>query len=331
MAINRRSTVLALALTAIASALSTSVFAQAKWDMPTGYPSANFHTENIRQFAADVEKRSNGKLKITLHDNGSLIKQNEIKRAVQTGQVPIGEFLLPALSNEDPLFGIDSIPFLTDSYNAAGRLWSLTQPLVAARFDKMGMKVLFSVPWPAQGVYSKKPLTSAADLKGSKWRAYSPQTNRIGELLGAQPVTIQAAELAQALATGMVETHMTSGATGVDIKVWDSMGKGSFFYDAKAWMPKNIVVVSKKAFDALDDDTRKAVTAAANDAQDRGWQASLAKTNETLAALEKNGMKVVPLPPAFAADLKKVGETMLKEWEAKAADDARAALAAYRK
>jgi TRAP-type transport system periplasmic protein len=320
-----------LSTAVISSLYATAALAQVKWDMPTGYPTNNFHTENVRQFAKDVETRTNGKLKITVHDNGSLFKQNEIKRAVQTGQAQIGEFLLPALSNEDSLFGIDSIPFLTDGYASASKLWTITQPLIDTRFDKMGMKVMYAVPWPAQGLYSKKAINSAADLKGSKWRAYSPQTNRIGELLGAQPVTIQAAELAQALATGMVETHMTSGATGADIKVWDSMGKGANFYDAKAWMPKNIVVVNKKALEALDEPTRKIVMTAAEEAQQRGWKASQAKTDETLKALTTNGMNVVPPTAGLQADLKKIGETMLKEFEAKAADDAKAALASYRK
>ena len=194
---------------------ATTVSAQTKWDMPTPYPPTNFHTENIMQFAADVEKATGGKLKITVHSNGALFKGPEIKRAVQSGQAQLGEFLLPALSNEDPMYGVDSVPFLADSYSKAMKLWEVTRKPIGDRFAKQGIKVLYAVAWPPQGLYSKKSITSAADLKGSKWRAYSPQTNRIGELVGAQSATIQAAELAQALSTGVVETHMTSGATGV--------------------------------------------------------------------------------------------------------------------
>ena len=194
--------------------IASTAYAQIKWDMPTGYAPTNFHTENVKQFASDVEKASGGKLKITVHDNGSLFKQNEIKRAVQSGQAQAGEFLLPALSNEDPMYGVDSVPFLADSYADAMKLWKVSRSAIEQRMAKQGIKVLYGVAWPPQGVYSKKAINSAADLKGVKWRAYSPQTNRIGELLGAQPATIQAAELAQALATGVVEAHMTSGATG---------------------------------------------------------------------------------------------------------------------
>lgn len=315
----------------LAGALSFSAQAQTKWDMPTGYAAANFHTENVRQFAADVDKATAGKLKITVHDGGSLFKQNEIKRAVQSGQAQAGEFLLPALANEDAMYGVDSVPFLADSYEDSKKLWRVSRGAIEQRFAKQGIKVLYGVAWPPQGLYSKKPISSIADLKGTKWRAYSPQTNRIGELAGAQPATIQAAELAQALSTGVVEAHMTSGATGVDIKVWDSMGKGAFYYDTQAWLPKNLVVVNQKAFDALDKPTQDAVMKAAQDAEARGWKASEARNKETVEIMAKNGIVVAPPSAALKADLKKIGATMLTEWEKNAGADAKAVLEAYRK
>ena len=307
------------------------VSAQTKWDMPTGYAPTNFHTENVKQFAADVDKATGGKLKITVHDNGSLFKQNEIKRAVQSGQAQAGEFLLPALANEDPMYGVDSVPFLADSYPQAMKLWKISRGAIEQRLGKQGIKVLYGVAWPPQGVYSKKAINGAADLKGVKWRAYSPQTNRIGELLGAQPATIQAAELAQALSTGVVEAHMTSGATGVDIKVWDSMGKGAYYYDAQAWLPKNLVVVNQKAFDSLDKSAQDAVLKAAADAEARGWLRSEARDAETKEIMAKNGMNVVPPSTALKADLKQIGATMLAEWEKNVGTDSKALLDSYRK
>jgi TRAP-type transport system periplasmic protein len=332
----RRILIQAIATLFVGSTLTLSATAQTKWDMPTGYPAANFHTENVKQFAADVEKASAGKLKITVHDGGSLFKQNEIKRAVQAGQAQAGEFLLPALANEDPMFGLDSVPFLADSYAASQKLWAVSRSAIEARMAKQGIKVLYAVAWPPQGLYSKKPIASGADMKGSKWRAYSPQTNRIGELFGAQPVTIQAAELAQALSTGVVETHMTSGATGVDIKVWDSMGKGANYYDAQAWLPKNLVVVNQKAFDALDKATQDAVVKAGAEAETRGWKASAARDQVTKEIMTTNGINVTAPSAQLKADLKKIGTTMQAEWEKAMADkgaaaDAKAVLDAYRK
>jgi TRAP-type C4-dicarboxylate transport system substrate-binding protein len=306
----------------------TTAQAQTKWDLPAAYPATNFHTVNLQQFADDIDKASSGKLKITVHANASLFKLPEIKRAVQGGQAQIGEILLSAYQNEWIIFGADGLPFLADSYDEAMKLWRAQKPLLDKKLGEQGMMVLYSVAWPPQGIYTKKPLASAADLKGVKWRAYSPATSRIAELVGAQPVTVQAAEFAQALATGVVESTMTSGATGVDSKLFEHL---KFYYDTQAWLPKNAVIVNKAAFDALDAPTRAAVTKAAADAEARGWAASRKVNVDTLERLKVNGMQVLSPSPQLKADMAKVGETMLKEWVDRAGADGKALLDAYRK
>ena len=313
---------------AIAIGVSVCAHAQTKWDMPTAYPATNFHTENIMQFVADVEKATGGKLKITVHSNASLFKANEIKRAVQTDQAQMGEILISAYSNEDAIFGADSIPFLATSYSDAARLWKVSRKALEDRFAKQGMRVLYSVPWPPQGIYSSKPLATLADMKGLKLRTYNPATSRIAELAGAQPVTIQAAELAQAMATGAVNANITSGATGYDTKAWEQV---KYFYDAQAWLPKNIVFCNEKAFAALDKATQDGLAKAATDAEARGWKTSEEKTKWYLDQLTKNGMTVAPPSAAFAAELKKIGDTMTSEWAQKAGPDGQAIVDAYRK
>jgi TRAP-type transport system periplasmic protein len=311
-----------------ALALSAAAQAPTKWDLPAAYPATNFHTVNLQQFADDIDKASSGKLKITVHANASLFKLPEIKRAVQGGQAQIGEILLSAYQNEWIIFGADGLPFLADSYDEAMKLWRAQKPLLDKKLGEQGMMVLYSVAWPPQGIYTKKPLASAADLKGVKWRAYSPATSRIAELVGAQPVTVQAAEFAQALATGVVESTMTSGATGVDSKLFEHL---KFYYDTQAWLPKNAVIVNKAAFDALDAPTRAAVTKAAADAEARGWAASRKVNVDTLERLKANGMQVLPPSPQLKADMAKVGETMLKEWVDRAGADGKALLDVYRR
>src|ERR1043165_7925174 len=293
----------ALAATAVALASGIAI-AQTKWDMPTPYPAANFHTENIAQFAADVDKATNGKLKITVHSNASLFKANEIKRAVQGGQAQIGEILISGYSNEDPLYGVDSVPFLATSYADAAKLWKASKKAIEDRFAKQGLMVLYSVPWPPQGIYSTKPLNSVADMKGLKMRSYNPYTSRIAELAGAQPVTIQAAELAQAMATGAVNANITSGATGYDTKAWEVVKN---YYDTQAWLPKNIVFVNKAAFDALDKTTQQAILKAAADAEARGWKTSEEKTAWYVDQLAKNGMNVAQPSAQLKGDFQKIG------------------------
>lgn len=313
---------------AIGLSFALGAVAQTKWDMPTAYPASNFHTENITQFVADVEKGTGGKLKITVHSNASLFKANEIKRAVQTDQAQIGEILISAYANEDPMFGVDSIPFLATSYVDAGKLWKASRKPIEDRFAKQGLRVLYAVPWPPQGIYSNKPLASLADMKGLKMRTYNPATSRIAELTGAQPVTIQASELAQAMATGAVNANITSGATGYDSKAWEQV---KYFSDAQAWIPKNVVFVNEKSFAALDKSTQAAVLKAAADAETRGWKVSEEKTKWYLEQLTKNGMTVAPPSPSLAGELKKIGDTMTMEWTKQAGPDGQAVIDAYRK
>jgi TRAP-type C4-dicarboxylate transport system substrate-binding protein len=313
---------------ALFAAIATSVAAQTKWDMPTPYPATNFHTENITQFVADVDKATGGKLKITVHANASLFKAPEIKRAVQGGQAQIGEILISGYSNEDPLFGVDSVPFLATSYADADKLWKASKKALEDRFAKQGLMILYSVPWPPQGIYSSKPLNSVADMKGLKMRTYNPYTSRIAELAGAQPVTIQVAELAQAFATGAVNANITSGATGYDTKAWEVVKN---YYDTQAWLPKNIVFVNKAAFDALDRGSQQALLKAAADAEARGWKTSEEKNKWYLEQLAKNGMNVAAPSAQLKADFKKIGDTMTSEWMNNAGADGKAVVDAYRK
>ncbi len=313
---------------ALAAGLATAAAAQIKWDMPTPYAATNFHTENIVQFAADVDKATGGKLRITVHPNASLFKANEIKRAVQGGQAQIGEIIISGYSNEDPVFGVDSIPFLATSYADAAKLWSASKSAVEARFAKQGMAILFTVPWPPQGIYSTRPLNSIADMKGLKMRAYNPYTSRVAELAGAQPVTIQAAELAQAMATGAVNANITSGSTGYDTKAWEVVKN---YYDTQAWLPKNIVFVNKKAFDALDKPLQAALLKAAAAAQERGWKVSEEKTKFYLGELKKNGMNVAAPSAQLKADFQKIGATMTEEWLKVAGPEGKAIIDAFRK
>ncbi len=317
-------------LTAVAAIalFGASAFAQTKWDLPAAYPASNFHTENIAQFAQDIDKATGGKLKITVHANASLFKANEIKRAVQGGQAQIGEVLLVNFENENPIYGTDGLPFLATSYADSRKLYAAQKPALDKVLGAQGMKLLYAVAWPPQGLYVKKEIQSVADMRGVKWRAYSPATAKMAELIGAQPVTIQAAEVSQAFATGVVDSMMSSGATGYDTKIFESV---KYWYDTQAWLPKNAVIVNLKAFNALDAATQAAVTKAAAEAEVRGWKLSQEKNDWYKAELTKKGMSILKPSPKLAADLAQVGSIMVADWEKKAGPDGQAVIAAFRK
>ena len=319
---------LLLAAFAAGTLAANPASAQTKWNLPAAYPADNPHSENLALFAKDVAAATGGKLEITVHPGASLFKAPDIKRAVQTGQAQIGEVLISLHENEDPIYGVDVIPFLATSYPESKKLWLVSKPVIEKKLAAQGLMVLFAVPWAPQGIYAKKEINTVDDMKGLKWRAYNVGTARIGELVGAQVVTVQAAELAQALATGVVNSFITSAATGYDSKAWESM---THFYDTQAWIPKNITFVNKAAFDALDKPTQAALLKAAAVAETRGWKMWEEKSGWYLDQLKAHGMKVLPPSPALKVGLKKVGDQLTADWLKKAGPDGQAVLAAYKK
>ena len=308
------------------SGLVTEASAQ-KWDMPMAYSDGNFHTQNGKAFADAVRVATGGKLDIVVHGGGSLFKGGEIKRAVQTGQAPIGERLLSAHQNENVLFGADSIPFLATSFEASDKLWKAARPKIEDILDKQNLVLLYAVPWPPQGLYFKKDINAVADMKGIKFRAYNAATARLAELSGMLPVQIEAAELVQALATGVADSFISSGSTGYDKKVWEHL---SNFYDVNAWLPRNYVFVNKDAWNKLDASTQNIVKGLAMLAERAGTTKSQQLSDWYLSQLAANGMKVQPPGDGLRGDLEKIGATMTKEWLEKAGADGKAIIDAYK-
>lgn len=300
----------------------------ADWDMPTPYSDKTFHTANIIQFAEEISEASDGKLNITVHSAGSLIKHPEIKNAVRSQQVPIGEFFLSRLSNEDAAYGIDSQPFVATSYDDAAKLWEAQKPVITDLLARQKLMPLFSVPWPPQGLYTKNAVNSVEDLKGLKFRAYNAALEKFATLAGASPTQVEAADIPQAFSTGQVEAMITSPSTGANTKAWDFV---SHYSPINAWVPKNIVVVNKNAFDALDDDVKQIVLAAAEKAEARGWELSKNETAAKTTELNDNGMTVTAPSDTLLSGLKSIGSDMQKAWQDEASNDAKTIVDAYTK
>ena len=301
--------------------------AQTRWQMATPYADGNLHTRNIRTFVEDIQKASNGQLNVQLHSNGALLKMPEIKRGVQTGQVQLGEILLTAYANEDPLFDADALPQLVVNYAQAKRLSDLQRPFIEARFARQGLSLLYMVPWPPAGLYSQEPVTSLEQLRGQRFRTFSPMTNRFAQLIGAQPTLVQAAELAQAFATGVVQAQITSAATGVDTQSWDY---AKVFTPLGFSMTKNAVFVSSRALQGLPQPQQQMIRDAAAAAERRGYEMSEQAAKETESTLGQRGMRVLQPSARLLEDLTRVGRTMADEWVQRAGEDGKKLLDAYR-
>ncbi len=288
------------------------------WDMPTPYGESNFHTMNIKRFADEVGSTTKGRLEIRVHSDGSLYKHPEIKNAVRWGQVPIGEFLLSRLSSEDAVFEIDAVPFLASTYEKADYLWQASKPTIASLLEKQGLMILFAVPWPPEGLYSKKPLRKINDLQGLRVRADDTNTAQLARHAGAIPTRIELPDIPQAFSSGRIEAMINSPFTGAKTKAWNFV---EYFYHTQAWLPKNIVVVNSQAFRRLDKGLQQAIVAAAVRAELRGWEASREETSQKLDILRDNGISVHRPENVLMQSLYRIGRKLTVDWSQKAGDD----------
>ena len=320
MQLNRRHLLLVLASATLG--LSSAQAAE-RWNMSVEQPDGNYISVVAKDFSSDVAKATGGELEIKTHSNSVLFKRPELKRAVQTGQVQVGDVLISVLGNEDPMYEVDAVPLLARDFDSAWKLWQASRPAIEARLAKQGIKLLYSVPWPPQGIYTKVPVAKISDFKGMKFRAYNAATSRLVELMGASPTTVASGDVPQAFGTGLIEAMITSPATGVDSQAWDF---SKYYYDVQTFIPKNVTMVNARAFDRLPAASQKAVLDAAARAEKKGWDLARSQTSALTQTLASKGMVVGKTPPAIEAELVKIGAAMADEWVKKAGPEAKTLL-----
>ncbi|MCK0169035.1 TRAP transporter substrate-binding protein [Jannaschia sp. S6380] len=294
-----------------AALCAAPALAQEKWDLPMAYAGSNFHSVTGAEFAQCITTGTGGEIEVTTHPSGSLFAGADIKRAVQTGQVPIGERLLSGHQNEDALFGWDSIPFLVSSFDEHDKLYEIVKPHLEELLAEQNLTLLYSAPWPPQGLYFDREINSVAEMEGIKFRSYNNATNRLAELTGMLPVQIEAAEISQAFATGVAESMVSSGATGYDRKVWESL---SHFYSVDAWLPRNYMLINSDVWEGVSEGNKNVIEACAQMAEYAATWRAKEYTGFTLAGLRDGGMTVEPANDALMEELKAIGDTMTEEW-----------------
>lgn len=300
--------------------------AQTHWIMATGYPQESFFTKNIEQFIDEVEKKSQGELTIDLRANGTLIKHDAIKRAVQTGQVQIGEIRPSVYGNEDPMYILDSLPGVATTYDQAHQLMEVQAPYFEKLFAKQDIVPLAYVAWPGQGFFTNEPLESVDDMQGKKIRIYSQPTREMAETLGFQATILPFAEIAQAYSTGMIDSIFTSPQTGIDVQIWDY---AKYFTYTGTMHTKNAIIVNRRALRSLDADLREIVTEAGKHATERGWQMSQEAADANDQELVDNGMTITQASTDIQQAISKIGDSMLEAWRKSASKEEQTVLDDY--
>ena len=291
-----------IATGAVAAGFASSAFAQTKWDLPLVWPDANYIVKDVRMFADKVKEATGGSLIITLHSGGSLgFKGPEMLAAVRDGLVPIGDMLLNQQVGEDKLLGIESLPYLIGSFDELESFHKKYNVLLEEIFTKNNQKILFSIPWPQQQIWTKKEIKTIADMKGIKIRSYDKSSTEIFAAAGMNPVQLPWGEVVPSIAAGVIDAVATSAPSAVDGAFWEFLKYG---YPTRQTWNTDIVSVNLDAWKKLTDQQRKALVDAATALEPVFWADARKIDDDNMAILAKRGMVIGTIDDATRKDLR---------------------------
>ena len=311
----------------VAALASLVVAGNVKMDLNAKYGANNFHTKGAEKFAALVSDYTKGSVKITVHAGSSLVKGNPLK-AVKDGTVAMTDMFIPFTAGGGKVFGISALPFMANSYDDAFRLYQLSKKAYEKTAKKWNQKMLYAVSWPPSGFYSKKAINSSADFKGTKTRTYDKNSADFINMAGGNAVALPWGEVYSALRTGMVDSVVTSSASGKDGKFWEVL---SNFTKINYAYPLQAVTINLDYWNSLTSAQQDAITKAASEIEKTQWEASKVENKIALDMLAKNGIKISEASPKLKAELDAIAKKMLDKYLSDADSDIKAIFANYKK
>ena len=289
----------------------TAAAATSNWDLASNAGENSIRAQVARAFAEAVERASEGEIAITVHSGGSMLRGSEILRAVERGELTLGERPVASLAEQNPIFGAHTVRFFAGNFGAARRLDQASRGAITAYLESRGLRLLYTVPVMPIGLYSNRELATNADFRGVRMRVDDPALGKIAQLTGAFPVGVADEGLVDAIARGTVDAVWLSTAVGVEQRLWESFAN---FYRIESWLPKNFVFINAAMFDALPRVQQGAVLGAAAMAETMGWNRSRLRASGFARRLAAEGMTVADPGEVWRAELRKMGAAMLIDW-----------------
>ena len=298
-------------LTAVALAASLfagPALAETKWDFSTPWPASNFQAVAAEKFAGAVREVTKGEVDITVHTGGEIgVKGDEAFAAVESGIVQIADFLLFLQAGEEPLLAMDTLPYLIQSPEEMALFLTTVGPEYEKIAERHNQKILYYVPWPSPGVYSRSEIATADQISGQRIRAFNPASYEFLQKLGAAPLEMPWGDVAPALAAGTIDGVATSTSSGVDGKLWQFTGH----FNPLNWSTStDVVTVNLDAWNALDAADREAIEALANEMQPQFWALSRAEDQGKIAILQENGITVTQADDSLREKMASGGRAM---------------------
>lgn len=293
----------------VLAAGSITATAQVSWDLSTAWPDGNFHTQNAKKFAEAVKEGTGGAVEINVKSGGQLgFKGPEHLRAVRDGLVPMADILNIQQIGDEPILGIEGIPFLAGSADELKVLHKYIRPIYETVAERNNQKILYMVPWPTQYLHLKTAASTIDDLQGVKIRVPDKGALDLLTSVGMSAVLLPWAEVVPALAAGAIDGVSTSSVSAVDGKFWEFL-KASHATN-HTWSSQ-IVTVNLDSWNSLTDDQRSKIEEIAKTLEPEFWETSLAADTKSIATLKENGMQIVTVPPEMMAEFRKRTEPQM--------------------
>lgn len=289
-------------LAAILAFTAAPALAQTAWDLPLAWPAENYISVNAQRFADEVKTATDGAVSITIHPGGSLgFKGPEMFSAVRDGLVPIGDMLLQQQTGDNALLGLQSLPYLIDTYEEQVAFQEFYRPLLEEVFAENNQKLLYTVPWPQQQVFTKKEINSIDDFAGIKVRSSDSSATEIFRASGMTPVQLPWGEVIPSLATGAIDAVGTSSPSAVDGSFWEFLTHG---YTTRHTWNLNAVSVNLDSWNALTEEQQDAIAETAKRMEPEFWQSAQDTDALQLKTLAEHGMVNGDLDDATRAELR---------------------------
>jgi TRAP-type C4-dicarboxylate transport system substrate-binding protein len=302
--------VLSIALSASAAASAQQVV-----KIATLAPDGSAWMRELRVAAADVRAATAGRVQVKYYPGGVMGSDTVVLRKMRLGQLQGGVLTSSELAAQYPDAQVYSMPFLFDSWDQLERARVQVDPLLAKGFEAKGFKMLTPANVGFAYLMSARPLRNRADFMAAK--LWIPQNDMIAERTfkagGISPILLPLGDVFTSLQTGLVDTVANTPAGAVALQ-WH--GKLKTMLDFPLSFVVGFVVMDAKAFAKMSPADQAAMLKAFRAAGARVDAGIRRDDAAALAAMKKQGLQVVPMPPAEATRWRQIGAQVTREMEA---------------
>lgn len=292
-----------------------------KWILNSKYPDTNHIGETIISFADKVREATEGRVDIEPMLSGALgYAGPENLRIVRDGMVEMSDTLMSEVAGDEPLFGVTTLPFVYRNIDEYQLFTEISMPYYEkAAEEKWNQKILFSIPWPISGFWTQNEIRTLDDMKGLKMRTYDEMGARVLEAVGGTPYPLPFGELYSALATGVVDSVVTSTTTAVDAKFWEVL---KYHSPVAVMAGLNVVAVNLDEFNKLDKETQDIIIQIGKEVEADIWSRIADLDKEMQKIANDNGIITIEPSEELIAQLEEVTEKVRQDWLANAPAEA---------